>query len=434
MLSVADKASIALGLLEFLRGYPLSDEEPFSAWLKRTKQTDRAIRHFWEPVIVGTLNDTFDRCSTRYAGQVFHESFMKSAEGGRLGIPAQPLSEFYTAVAQLAEKQGTSLHLRTSIDRIESMPDGAWTATASDGSIYRAGSLVLALPFEQTARLVGTLPEESIQRQRILPAMDHFTHSPITTIHLWFDRVITELDHAALLDTRIQWMFNKSRIRRFEESAVAQPGQYLELVISASFAELHRTREEIVSAAVEELAVPVFFHPDDVAGGERLDDFYLGRLIGNPHEATLSLARIILGGVLEQFPGLKLCFPMGGGSIAYLLGRIRHGWEVRPEAKVQAPKSPDEYLRQCYFDTVLHSQEAFDFLVSVVPPEQLVMGSDYPWDMGLEHPREAIEDSAAITAEQKRGVLSGNIERLLGNGTADSSSTDGAAVQRSQAL
>ena len=254
MLSVADKASIALGLLEFLRGYPLSDEEPFSAWLKRTKQTDRAIRHFWEPVIVGTLNDTFDRCSTRYAGQVFHESFMKSAEGGRLGIPAQPLSEFYTAVAQLAEKQGTSLHLRTSIDRIESMPDGAWTATASDGSIYRAGSLVLALPFEQTARLVGTLPEESIQRQRILPAMEHFTHSPITTIHLWFDRVITELDHAALLDTRIQWMFNKSRIRRFEENAVAQPGQYLELVISASFAELHRTREEIVGAAVEELA------------------------------------------------------------------------------------------------------------------------------------------------------------------------------------
>jgi aminocarboxymuconate-semialdehyde decarboxylase len=187
-------------------------------------------------------------------------------------------------------------------------------------------------------------------------------------------------------------------------------------------------------AAVEELAVPVFFHPDDVAGGERLDDFYLGRLIGNPHEATLSLARIILGGVLEQFPGLKLCFPMGGGSIAYLLGRIRHGWEVRPEAKVQAPKSPDEYLRQCYFDTVLHSQEAFDFLVSVVPPEQLVMGSDYSWDMGLEYPRQAIEASAAITAEQKRGVLSGNIERLLGNGTADNFSTDGTAVQRSQAL
>jgi len=254
MLSVVDKTSIALGLMEFLRGYPLSDEEPFSAWLKRTKQTDRAIRHFWEPVILGALNDTFERCSTRYAGQVFHESFMKSAEGGRLGIPSQPLSEFYAAVAQRAEQRGTSLHLRTSIDRIESMPDGAWTATASDGSVHRAGSLILALPFEQTARLLGTLPENAVQRQRILPAMEHFVHAPITTIHLWFDREITDLDHAALLDTRIQWMFNKSRIRRFEEGSGVGSGQYLELVISASFAELHGTREEIVGAAVEELA------------------------------------------------------------------------------------------------------------------------------------------------------------------------------------
>jgi squalene-associated FAD-dependent desaturase len=253
MLSLADKTRIAVGLLDFIGGYPNTDEEAFSAWLKRTKQTDRAIRHFWEPVIVGALNDSFERCSTRYAGQVFYESFLKSAEGGRLGIPSQPLSEFYAAVAELAEKQGTSLHLRTSIERIEATDDGAWAAVASDGSVHRAGSLVLALPFEQTARLLGTLPENAVQRQRILPAMEHFVHAPITTIHLWFDREITDLDHAALLDTRIQWMFNKSRIRRFEGGAV-EAGQYLELVISASFAEIHATREEILSAAVEELA------------------------------------------------------------------------------------------------------------------------------------------------------------------------------------
>jgi squalene-associated FAD-dependent desaturase len=254
MLSLADKSCIALGLTEFLRGYPKTDDEPFSVWLKRTRQTERAIRHFWEPVVVGALNDSFDRCSTRYVGQIFYESFMKSAEGGRLGIPAQPLSKFYEAVANLAEQQGTTLHLRAGIDRIEHLPNGAWEATTSDGVSHRARSLVLAVPFEQTARLLRTLPEESVQRQRILPAMDHLTHSPITTIHLWFDREITDLDHAALLDTRIQWMFNKSRIRRFECGAVEQDGQYLELVISASFAELHETREEILHAAVEELA------------------------------------------------------------------------------------------------------------------------------------------------------------------------------------
>jgi zeta-carotene desaturase len=253
MLSLADKTRIALGLLEFLRGYPATDEEPFSAWLARTRQTDRAIRHFWEPVIVGALNDTFDRCSTRYAGQVFHESFLKSPAGGRLGIPAQPLSQFYAAVAQLAEQQGTDLRLRTSIDTIARTPEG-WAATASDGSVHRAPKLLLALPFEQTARLLQTLPEGSPQRERILPAMQHFTHAPITTLHLWFDREITALDHAALLDTRIQWVFNKSRIRRFEPASTPAAGQYLELVISASFPELKQSREQILAPALEELA------------------------------------------------------------------------------------------------------------------------------------------------------------------------------------
>lgn len=243
MLSLADKSGIALGLLDFLRGYPATDEEPFSTWLARTKQTKRAILHFWEPVIVGALNDTFERCSTRYAGQVFHESFLKSPEGGRLGIPTQPMSEFYEAAGQLAVRQGTELHLRTSVEQIERLPNQAWQAIATDGTAYTAQNLLLALPFEQTARLLPTLPDPK-----------HFTHAPITTVHLWFDRDIASLDHAALLDTRIQWVFNKTRIRRDEPEAAKEKGQYLELVISASFAELHQTREQILASALEELA------------------------------------------------------------------------------------------------------------------------------------------------------------------------------------
>jgi len=252
MLSLADKSSIALGLLDFLRGFPATDEEPFSAWLQRTRQTPNSIRHFWEPIIVGALNDSFDRCSTRYAGQVFHESFLKSPQGGRLGIPAQPMSEFYASTARLAEQQGTTLHLRTSIDRIEQTPDGQWYVFASDGAIHNAAQLILALPFEQTSRLVATLPEQD--RRTLSLNFDAFTHAPITTIHLWFDREITPLDHAAFLDTRIQWVFNKSRIRRFEPNQPTEPGQYLELVISASFPELHTTREQIIASALEELA------------------------------------------------------------------------------------------------------------------------------------------------------------------------------------
>jgi zeta-carotene desaturase len=254
MLSVEDKFRIGMGLLEFMRGYPDTDEQPFSAWLKRTGQTEGAMRHFWEPVIVGALNDGFDRCSTKYAAQVFHESFLKSAQGGRLGIPTQPLSVFYAALAALAEKQGTALLLRQSVERIARAEDGRWDATTSDGGIHRAPHMVLALPFEQTASLLATLPSDAPQRQRIEPMLQHFTHAPITTIHLWFDRPVTEMDHAALLDTRIQWMFNKSRIRRDEPGVAAEPGQYLELVISASFPELHRSREQILAPAIEELA------------------------------------------------------------------------------------------------------------------------------------------------------------------------------------
>jgi squalene-associated FAD-dependent desaturase len=252
MLSAADKSLIVFGLLDFTRGYPATDDEAFSTWLRRTKQTKRAIRHFWEPVIVGALNDSFERCSTRYAGQVFYESFLKSAEGGRLGIPTQPMSEFYAAVAALAERQGTAMHLRTSIDSIARLSDGSWQAMASDGSPHSAPQMILALPFEQTARLIDTLPEQN--RNHLALDFSRFVHAPITTVHLWFDREITPLDHAAFLDTRIQWVFNKTRIRRDEPGAAEYKEQYLELVISASFAELQMTREQILSSALEELA------------------------------------------------------------------------------------------------------------------------------------------------------------------------------------
>ncbi len=246
MLSARDKAGIARGLMEFMRGIPASDEEAFSSWVKRTGQTERAVRHFWEPVIVSTLNDTFERTSTRYAAKVIYESLLKSAEGGRLGVPAEPLSEFYAAMAQLAERQGTDVRLRCGVERIERASDG-WHCVTSDGAVVASKAVVVALPFEQTERLLGTIAAPSEQQRHVMDGFARFVHAPITTVHLWFDREVTEIEQAALLDTRIQWMFNKSRIRR---SAAKE--HYYELVISASHAELKKTREEILATAIEE--------------------------------------------------------------------------------------------------------------------------------------------------------------------------------------
>jgi squalene-associated FAD-dependent desaturase len=247
MLSVRDKAGIAAGLAHFLRGYPAGDEESFASWLKRTGQTDRAIRHFWEPVIVGALNDSFANCSTRYAGKVFHESFLRSPEAGRLGIPTAPLSEFFAPVADYACSLGVDLRLNAGVDALTPLPGGGWRVVSGAEGI-EADGVILATNLAQTRQLLTAVPS-GVEDSAGSIQFDRFSAAPITTVHLWYDREITDLDHAVLLDTRIQWVFNKSRIRSWE----AARGSYLELVISASFPELGLSREKILSSAIAEL-------------------------------------------------------------------------------------------------------------------------------------------------------------------------------------
>ena len=240
MLSLRDKAGIARGLLEFLRGYPATDDESFDRWLRRTHQTDRAIRHFWQPVVVGALNDTFDRCSTRYAGKVFHETFLKSAAGGRLGIPTAPLTDFLAPVLTRLQSAGVRLESKEGVEQLRQLEGNRWAVRTGE-QWQETDALILATNFTETRVLL---------EKSALPALvpkDLLT-SPITTIQLWFDRQVSDLDHAVLLDTRIEWMFHKSRIRNHDPAL----GSYLELTISASHAELELGREEILTAALAE--------------------------------------------------------------------------------------------------------------------------------------------------------------------------------------
>jgi squalene-associated FAD-dependent desaturase len=239
MLTVRDKTGIASGLLRFLRGYPSSDEESFAEWLRRTGQTERATRHFWEPIVAGALNDVFERCSTKYAGKVFHESFLRSPEAGRLGIPAAPLSEFFQPVIELARRLGVSLRQNCAVESMARTSCGAWNLMTREGAL-QANSVILAGSFTQAQELLSPF--------NLGLQFDKFVAAPITTVHLWFDREVTDLDHAALLDTRIQWMFAKSRIRGWP----AERGSYLELVISASWPELEVPRDRILASALGE--------------------------------------------------------------------------------------------------------------------------------------------------------------------------------------
>jgi zeta-carotene desaturase len=245
MLTLRDKAGIAAGLAHFLRGGPATDEESFATWLERTRQTDRAIRHFWEPVVVGALNDVFERCSTKYAGKVFHESFLRSPEAGRLGIPAAPLSEFFQPVVELAQSLGVDVRANAGVEAIARTKDGRWKIKTRNCEI-ESNAVILATGFRQTQELIQALAVPATQI-----SFDKFVAAPITTIHLWYDREVTDLDHAVLLDTRIQWIFVKSRIRRWEPSR----GSYLELVISASWPEIDMRREQIIASALPELGL-----------------------------------------------------------------------------------------------------------------------------------------------------------------------------------
>jgi squalene-associated FAD-dependent desaturase len=252
MLGWKDKLGIARGLLEFFRDYPKEDRESVEMWLKRTKQTELSIRHFWNPIVMATLNDSAAHCSTKYAGKVFHELFVKSPVGGRLGIPTVPLSEFYAGAARMVEASGGTVRLRASVESVAQQVDGRWfVSTATEG--YTADSVILALPFEQTQKLlpsVRLLAGNDNTRSELELKMARMVHSPFTSILLWYDRQITDLDHAWLLDSTIEWFFHKSRIRRYAPGG----GSYVEVVIAGSRAQLSMTREEILSSAMRELA------------------------------------------------------------------------------------------------------------------------------------------------------------------------------------
>jgi squalene-associated FAD-dependent desaturase len=249
MLTLADKASIARGLLGFARGNHESDSGSIAAWYKRTGQTKGAIRHFWEPIVLATLNDSAANSSMRYGGKVFYELFLKTSYGGRLGIPTVPLSEFYGAGISLIESLGGRVELGTSVETVTQQPDGRW-GIASGTKTFLADDVILALPFEQTTKLVSGMKLERGEdvRTGLLETMGRFVHSPFISILLWYDREITNLDHAWLLDTTIQWFFHKSRIRR------TGGGSYVELVIAGSKTELPMSRADILEPALAELA------------------------------------------------------------------------------------------------------------------------------------------------------------------------------------
>jgi aminocarboxymuconate-semialdehyde decarboxylase len=135
--------------------------------------------------------------------------------------------------------------------------------------------------------------------------------------------------------------------------------------------------------AAAELDAFILVHPQKIAGADRLKSFYLKNLIGNPLDTTIAAASLVFGGVLERYPNLKFCFAHGGGFMPYQTGRMNHGWSVRPEGKLTLKHAPEESIRRLYFDCILHFEPALRFLVETFGADHVLLGSDYPFDMGM---------------------------------------------------
>jgi aminocarboxymuconate-semialdehyde decarboxylase len=136
----------------------------------------------------------------------------------------------------------------------------------------------------------------------------------------------------------------------------------------------------------ERLNLLIFVHPHNTAAAERMQRFYLTNLIGNPLDTTIAATRLIFSGLLEKLPDLKICFAHGGGHLPYIMGRIHHGYLVRPECKAEIGRSPWEYFGRLYFDTITHHLPALEYLVGTAGSDHVLMGTDYPYDMGDEDP------------------------------------------------
>jgi aminocarboxymuconate-semialdehyde decarboxylase len=168
---------------------------------------------------------------------------------------------------------------------------------------------------------------------------------------------------------------------------------------------------EPILARVEALDLPIFLHPVEPIGADRLKSFFLSNLIGNPVDTAIAACHLIFGGVLDRHPKLQISLPHAGGVLPLLIGRIDQGWRTRAELK-HLPQAPSTYLTRFTYDTIVHSKTMMEYIIRQVGVERIMMGSDYCFTMGYDRPVQFLEQ-VDLGSEQRNMILGGNAARLL---------------------
>ncbi len=166
-----------------------------------------------------------------------------------------------------------------------------------------------------------------------------------------------------------------------------------------------------------ELGAAVFVHPWDMMGRERMPRYMLPWLVGMPAETSLAICSLIFGGVLDRLPELRVCFAHGGGAFPWTLGRIDHAHSARPDlCAMHIARPPSAYLDRLHFDSLVHDAEALRFLLRLVGPERIALGTDYPFPLGEEMPGRLIESLSELSMRTRERLLAGTAREFLGLG------------------
>jgi len=265
-LTFADKRSIADAMLAIARagGNPPGIEGiSMLEWLRRKKQTPGAIQRFWRVVLVSALDEELGQTDARYGIEVFWKAFLANNSGYRVGIPSVPLADLYEGCREAVVQRGGEVRVRYGIREIRIREDRFASAVLDDGTEIPAYACVAAVPHDV---LLNLLPKEMGEGNGFVAGLRNIKTSPITGVHLWYDRTVMTEPFLTLLDHKTQWIFNKTLLYRSAETngrdtrpsehtgqLAEGRGQYLQLVISASYDLVLRSRQEIIDLCCREL-------------------------------------------------------------------------------------------------------------------------------------------------------------------------------------
>jgi aminocarboxymuconate-semialdehyde decarboxylase len=166
-------------------------------------------------------------------------------------------------------------------------------------------------------------------------------------------------------------------------------------------------------AKAQQLDALIFMHPIGFTGGERLVDHYLNNVIGNPLETTVAASHLIFDGVMERHPKLKIILPHAGGYLAHYWARMDHAHRARPDCRTVIKAAPSSYLKRFYFDTITFDPQMLRQMIDKYGAEHVLLGTDYPYDMGVENPIRFVASVPRLKRDEKERILGGNAARLL---------------------